>query len=271
MRIAVIQMTSIDDKAANLRAAERLIEIAVEEDRPDLVVLPEVWAFQGGSLEARKASAETIPGGEAYACLAHAARRHAVWVHGGSFYERAGEKLFNATVVFDRSGREAAFYRKIHLFDVVTPDGREYRESDVVGRGEQVVTYEAEGVRLGCTICYDLRFGELYRALAAAGAQVLVVPAAFTLETGKDHWETLLRARAIENAAWVVAAAQVGTYPTHKGPRACWGHSMIVDPWGHVVARVTDRPGFVSARIDLGYLGRVREMIPVHQHRVLKG
>lgn len=271
MRIAVVQTNSIDDKAANLRAAERLIAAAVAEDRPDMVVLPEVWAFQGGSLEARRASAETIPGGEAYAFLAEAARRHGVWVHGGSFFERDADKLYNTTVAFDRAGHEVALYRKIHLFDVVTPDGREYRESETVGRGGELVTYEAEGVRIGCTICYDLRFGELYRGLAAKGAQVLMVPAAFTLQTGKDHWEVLLRARAIENACWVVAAAQVGTYPTPKEPRACWGHSMIVDPWGHVVARVTDRPGIATARVDLGYLTKVREMIPVHQHRVLPG
>jgi nitrilase len=126
-------------------------------------------------------------------------------------------------------------------------------------------------VRVGCSICYDVRFGELYRALAGAGAQLLVVPAAFTLQTGKDHWEVLMRARAIETGCYVAAAAQVGSFPHGKEQRACWGHSMVVDPWGKILVQVTDRPGFATARIDLGYLGRVREMIPVHQHRVLKG
>ena len=271
MRIAVIQMTSLPDKAANLRAAEGLITAAVADDRPDMVVLPEVWAFQGGSLEARRASAEAIPGGEAYRFLAETARRHGIWVHGGSYFEAAGAKLFNTTVAFDRAGREVARYRKIHLFDVVTPDGREYKESAVVGGGREIVTYDAEGLRIGCSICYDIRFGELYRKLAGAGAQVLMVPAAFTVATGKDHWEVLLRARAIETGCWVVAAAQVGTYPTEKEPRACWGHAMIVDPWGKVVTQVTDRPGYATARIDTAYQGKVREMIPVHQHHVLDG
>ncbi len=273
MRVCVIQMNSVDDKAANLAQAEGLIGRAAAEDRPDLVLLPEVWAFQGGTLEARQVAAEAIPDGPAYALLQALAARHRLVIHGGSFLERAEGRLFNTTVVFGRDGAELARYRKLHLFDVVTPDGREYRESATVGRGREVVAYDADGVRVGCSICYDLRFGELYRALAAAGAEILAVPAAFTVETGRDHWEVLLRARAIETGCYVAAAAQVGSYPTGSGKerRACWGHSMIVDPWGKVLAQVPDRPGFATARIDLGYLGRVREMIPVHQHRVLKG
>lgn len=271
MRVCVVQMTSINDKAHNLREAERLIARAVQEERPDLVVLPEVWAFQGGSNEERRGAAEAIPGGEAYAFLRATAARHGIWLHGGSYLEREGEARYNTSVAFDRAGREVARYRKIHLFDVVTPDGREYRESATVGRGQDVVTYDAEGLKVGCTICYDLRFGELYRALAEQGAQLIVVPAAFTLQTGKDHWEVLLRARAIETGCYVAAAAQVGLYPSGKEQRACWGHSMLIDPWGKLLAQVTDRPGAATARLDLGYLGRVREMLPVHQHRVLRG
>jgi deaminated glutathione amidase len=154
---------------------------------------------------------------------------------------------------------------------VVTPDGREYRESAVVGRGREVVTYAAEGVRVGCSICYDLRFGELYRRLAADGAQLLAVPAAFTLQTGKDHWEVLLRARAIETQCFVLAAAQVGAFPAGRDTRHNWGHSMIVDPWGKVLAQMPERPGFATARLDLEYLDRVRGMLPVGQHRVLQG
>ena len=271
MRVCVVQTSSIDDKRANLDAVARLIAAAVAEDRPDLVLLPEVFAFQGGTPETRAAAAEPIPGGETYAFLQEQAARHRIVLHGGSYLERGPGRLYNTSVVFDRDGREIARYRKIHLFDVVTPDGREYRESATVGRGEEVVTYDAEGVRAGCSICYDVRFGELYRALAEAGAQLLVVPAAFTLQTGKDHWEVLLRARATETGCYVAAAAQVGTFPQGKEQRACWGHSMVVDPWGKILVQVTDRPGFATARIDLGYLGRVREMIPVHQHRVLTG
>ena len=278
MRVCVVQTNSVDDKAANLAQVERLVGRAAQEDRPDLVLLPEVFAFQGGGLEARRAAAEPVPDGPTYAFLRDLAARHRVVLHGGSYLESEaeGERLYNTTVAFGRDGEELARYRKIHLFDVVTPEGREYRESATVGRGSEIVTYGAGGngeARVGCSICYDLRFGELYRALAAAGAEILAVPAAFTVETGRDHWEVLLRARAIETGCYVAAAAQVGPYPTGSGKerRACWGHSMIVDPWGKVLAQVPDRPGFATARIDLGYLGRVREMIPVHQHRVLKG
>ena len=271
MRVCVIQMSSVDDKAANLAQARGLIEEAVREDRPDLVLLPEVWAFQGGSLEQRREAAETIPDGEAYGLLQELAAAHRIFLHGGSFLERGAERLFNTTIVFGRDGEEIARYRKLHLFDVMTPDGREYRESAVVGRGSEVVTYPADGVRVGCSICYDLRFGELYRRLTAEGAQLLTVPAAFTLQTGKDHWEILLRARAIETECYVAAAAQVGTFSTGKDVRHNWGHSMIVDPWGKVLAQVPDRPGFATARLDLAYLGRVREMLPVAQHRVLIG
>lgn len=271
MRVCVVQMNSINDKAANLAQARRLIEEAVRDDRPDLVLLPEVWAFQGGTPETKLAAAEPPEGGEAYRLLQALAAQHRVILHGGSWLEQGEGRLFNTTVVFGRGGEEIARYRKIHLFDVVTPDGREYRESAYVGRGEQVVTYDAEGVRVGCSICYDLRFGELYRRLAGQGAQLLVVPAAFTQQTGKDHWEVLLRARAIETECYVMAAAQVGSFPAGKDMRQNWGHSMIVDPWGKVLVQVSDRPGYATARIDLGYLARVREMIPVHQHRVLAG
>jgi predicted amidohydrolase len=271
MRVCVIQMSSINDKAANLAQARALSERAVAEDGPDLISLPEVWAFQGGTADERRAAAEAIPDGEAYALLQSLAATHNVAIHGGSFLERGEERLFNTTVVFGRDGGELARYRKLHLFDVITPDGREYRESAVIGRGREVVTYGVEGVRVGCSICYDLRFGELYRQLAAEGAQLMMVPSAFTFETGKDHWEVLLRARAIETQCFVAAAAQVGTFAGGKDLRRNWGHSMIVDPWGKVLAHLPEGPGFATAHLDLGYLTRVREMLPVAQHRVLSG
>lgn len=269
MRVCVIQMSSVNDKAVNLAAARRLIEQAIAEDRPDLLLLPEVWAFQGGTAEERRAAAETLPDGDAYRLLQELAARHGVILHGGSFMERAGQDLFNTSVVFGRTGEELARYRKIHLFDVVTPDGREYRESALVGRGTEIVTYPADGLRVGCSICYDLRFGELYRRLAAAGAELIAVPAAFTLQTGKDHWEVLLRARAIETQCYVAAAAQVGSFPAGRETRHNWGHAMIVDPWGKVLTQISDRPGFATARLDPDYLRHVRTMIPVQQHRVL--
>jgi nitrilase len=273
MRISVIQMNSRTDKAHNLEAARRLIGEAVRDDRPDLVVLPEVFTSMGGSVEDRRAAAETLPGGEAWRMLQDAARTHGVFVHGGSFFEKdpGSDKIFNTTVAFDRQGNELARYRKIHLFDVTAPDGREYRESAVVGRGQEVVTYEANGIKVGCTICYDLRFGELYRKLAQAGAQVIMVPAAFTQQTGKDHWEVLLRGRAIETQTYVCASAQWGPYLQGNDTRYSWGHSMIVDPWGHILSQAQEGEGFSTARIDPAYLEKVRRNIPVHEHRVLQG
>ncbi len=274
MRVSVIQMNSRDDKAANLAAAEALVGEAVREDRPDLVVLPEVWVLMGGDAAAKWAAAEPLgEEGEAWRLMRDLARGHRILVHGGSILERdpAADRLYNTTVAFDRDGRELARYRKIHLFDITAPDGRDYRESATFARGREVVTYTAEGLRVGCSICYDLRFGELYRALVALGAELLPVPAAFTLQTGKDHWEVLLRARAIETQCWVAAAAQWGPHPAGREERWCWGHSLIVDPWGHVVARASDGPGFATARIDRARLARVRRDLPVGEHRVLGG
>lgn len=266
MKASLIQTDARDDKAANLRQAEDLIARAVAEDRPDLVVLPEMFPYMGESVEGKRAAAEALPSGEAYALLCGMARRHGIYVHGGSLYEKADAGIFNTTVVFDREGREIARYRKIHRFDVTTPDGRTYRESALIEGGREIVTYEADGLRVGCTICYDLRFPELYQALMRKGADVIVVPAAFTLMTGKDHWEVLLRARAIETQTYVLACGRIGPFGDGK---MTYGHSMAVDPWGHVVARMSDGVGFVTARIDPEYLAKVRAGIPVAAHKVL--
>ena len=274
MKISAIQMNTGSEKAANLAQARDLSAQAVLRDRPDMLVLPEVFAFMGSSVEDKRAAAEELPevgetGAEAYETLRAIARDHRVFVHGGSFVERDGDAFFNTTVAFDRTGAELARYRKIHLFDVTTPDGRDYRESDTFGAGRDVVTYDADGTTIGCSICYDLRFAELYRALAEAGADVIMVPAAFTLQTGKDHWEVLLRARAIETQTYVVAAAQTGTYFEGNDERASWGHSMIVNPWGHMIAQAGEGTGHASAEIDRDYISIVRARIPVAQHRVL--
>ena len=267
MKVALIQMNSQGDKARNLEDARRLIDRAVAEEGPDLVALPEVWTCLTEDRGEKLAAAETLPGGEAYGFLAETASRHGVLVHGGSLLERDGAELFNTTVVFDRAGREVARYRKIHLFDITTPDGREFRESATFGRGLRVVTCVVEGTTLGLSICYDLRFAELYLALARAGAKVIMVPAAFTLQTGKDHWEVLLRARAIETQTYVLAPAQWGRYA--GGSRACYGHSLIADPWGHVIAKAQDKVGYVAARLDLEEVERVRRRMPCAEHRVL--
>ena len=270
MKVALIQMNSGDDRAANLRQAAELIGRAVAEDRPDWVLLPECFDFLGGARADKLAAAEVMGEGPAYAAMAELAARHGVFIHAGSMLERAPgeERLHNTTVVFGRTGREVARYRKIHMFDIETPDGVSYRESASFKPGEAVVTYDCEGVTVGCAICYDLRFPYLFAALAAKGAQVIALPSAFTLQTGKDHWEVLCRARAIETQTWFVAPAQCGTHRIGSEARHTYGHSLVVDPWGHVVSRASDGPGVASARLDMGRVARLREQMPVQRHKV---
>ena len=270
MKVSIIQMNSISDKAANVAAAEALIERAVREERPDWVLLPEFFDWAGGFKADKLANAETFPGGPAYAMARRQAIKHRIFVHAGSIMERieGEDRIHNTSVVFDREGEEIARYRKIHLFDVTTPDGASYKESQTVKAGETVVTYDCEGVTIGCSICYDLRFPDLFQALAEKGAEIIALPAAFTLQTGKDHWEVLLRARAIETEAYVCASAQTGSFTVGNEQRHTFGHSLVADPWGHVVAKASDGVGIVSARIDPERIKRVRAMIPVAEHRV---
>jgi predicted amidohydrolase len=267
MKVALIQMNSQDDKAANLDQARRLIDQAVAEERPDLVALPEIFPLISDDLEAKKRAAEPVPGGEAYGLLQELAARHGVVLHGGSIFERDGEAMYNTTVVFDRDGSELARYRKLHMFDIVTPDGKEYRESATFTRGARTVCFDALNTRIGLSICYDIRFPELYLQLVKDGAKVILVPANFTLQTGKDHWEVLLRARAIETQTYVLAPAQWGR--NAGGRLASYGHSLAVDPWGHVIAKAQDRVGYIATRLDLEEVERVRARMPCAQHRVL--
>jgi len=279
MRVAVIQMNQGSDKAANLGQARRLIEAALAADRPDMVTLPETWTNLGGGRDARNAAAETLPepggeGGEAYEFLRSLARAHGIHVHGGSIIEKGpggeGSKLFNTSLMFDPDGREIARYRKIHLFDITAPDGTGYRESALYGAGTELVCVEAGGVKWGLSICYDMRFAEQYVALRAMGAEAILVPSNFTLQTGKDHWEVLLRARAIETQCWIVAAASHGGYEERGATRQVYGHSLVVDPWGHVVAKCSDGVGFATARIDHAVTARVRRDMPVLEHRAAR-
>lgn len=264
LKASVIQMNSRDDKPANLRQLAGLVAQAVARDRPDWILLPEHFEWMGGSAGA-PAVAEASAGGEAYAMLQSLAREHRVWLHGGSFYERAETPgmAHNLSVVFNREGREVTRYRKIHLFDVTTADGADYRESATIVPGKDIVTYDCEGVTIGCTICYDLRFPELFQELVKRGSQLIALPAAFTLLTGKDHWEVLLRARAIETQCWLAASAQWGRYRTPVDERQSFGQSMIIDPWGAVVARASEGIGHASATLDMALLARIRQQIPV--------
>jgi nitrilase len=269
MQVTLIQTASGDDKARNLAEVERLVRAAIQATRPDLVVLPELFAYLGGTAAGALEAAEIIPGGPAYTLLSALAREYRVNLHGGSIGERDGDRLYNCSLIFDRSGRETGRYRKIHMFDVVTPDGLSFRESATYTAGDAIVLTDVDGVRLGCAICYDLRFGELFVALARAGAELIAVPAAFTLMTGKDHWEVLLRARAIETQSYVLAAGQTGRYMADGIERANYGNSMIVDPWGCVIARAPDRVGWTTASLDLDYLKAVRSSLPSNANRVL--
>ena len=269
MKVCLIQMNSTDDKPANLAQARALIDEAVAQERPDWIGLPEVFDFLGGSRAEKLAAAEILRQGPAYDLCRELAAKHGVFIHAGSLLEKNadGESLSNTTVVFDRSGAEIALYRKIHMFDVTTPDGAAYRESATFTPGAQLATYQCEGLTFGCAICYDLRFPALFQALAGKGADVLVLPSAFTLQTGKDHWEVLCRARAIETQCFFLAPAQFGPHVVKGETRLTYGHSLVYDPWGHKIAMASDGVGFVAARIDPALIGKVRAAIPVAAQR----
>jgi predicted amidohydrolase len=270
VKVCLIQLAAGTDKGENVKQATRLLESAIVAEAPDLVVLPELFNFIGGYPADARAAAEAFPSGETYRTLQEIAAAHRTYLHAGSMNERAGERVYNTTVVFDRAGREVAKYRKVHLFDVVTPDGARYCESAIYGRGTDIVTYDLDGIRVGCSICYDLRFPELYARLVAAGAEVIAVPSAFTMLTGKDHWEVLCRARAIETQTFLLAPNQCGEHIEEGEQRAKYGNSLVVGPWGTVIARAEDRPGYITARLDFDYLRQVRSQIPVREHHVLE-
>lgn len=273
MKISLIQMNSGQDKAANIAAAAALIEQAVAEERPDWIGLPECFDFLGGQRADKQEAAEILGAGPAYRAMQELARRHRIFIHAGSILEKIPDesRIHNTTVVFDRDGNEIARYRKIHMFDITAPDGTQYRESASFKPGEAVVTYKADDFTFGCAICYDLRFPYLFAALAEKGADVIALPAAFTLLTGKDHWEVLCRARAIETGTYFCAPAQTGLHQVGNESRATYGHSLVVDPWGHVIARASDGVGIVSVRIARQRVEKVRAQIPVAEHKVKLG
>ena len=267
-RVAAIQMSSGDSLEANLRTAERLLLEARSRDCV-LAVLPENFAYVGKRDTDKLAIAESAGTGLVQEFLARTAARHSMWIVGGSLPLKTPETelCYGASCVFDADGRALACYRKMHLFDVDLPDRHEtYRESASMDPGDEPKTVDTAAGRLGLSICYDLRFPELYRRLVNEGAEMFSVPSAFTFATGTAHWHTLLRARAIENLAYVIAAGQYGTHPNG---RTTYGHSMIVDPWGQVVAQQKSGDGVVVAEIDLSLSRRLREEFPVLRHRRL--
>jgi deaminated glutathione amidase len=264
MKIAAIQMISGPEVDANLATAAHLIaEAAATGAR--LVALPEFFPLIGASDATRLAAREAPGVGPIQAFLAESARRHQVWLVGGSvpLIARTPNKLLNTCLVFDDQGRQVARYDKIHLFGF-TQGAERYDEAATIEPGDQVVTVETPVGRVGLAICYDLRFPELFRAMGEV--DLLVVPAAFTETTGRDHWELLLRARAVENQCYLLAAAQGGQHPTG---RMTHGNSMIVAPWGDIVARMDKGEGVVAAELDLTRIAEVRTRLPALKHRKL--
>ena len=262
LKVACVQLNSREDVAANRLAAEHFVRYAAAVGAR-LIVLPETWTYKG-SLKRLSEIAEAADGAS-NSLLAGLAAELGVYVLAGSLYERSSEPgyCFNTSVLFGPDGAVLATYRKLHLFDAVAGEVV-YRESDDLLPGADIVTAQIDDVTVGLTICYDLRFPELYRALTLRGARIILAPSAFTTPTGRDHWEVLLRARAIENGCFVVAADQYGE---HAPGRSCYGHSMIVDPWGAVLAQASDGVGLCLADLDLAAVDRVRGQIPSLTHR----
>jgi deaminated glutathione amidase len=256
LRAAVVQLNSTSDKDRNLAAAESLVRAAAA-DGAELVALPEKWNLLAGG-EELPAGAEAL-GGPSLTAARTWAGDLGIHLLAGSIPEQGpAGKAFNTSVLIGPGGEDLAAYRKIHMFDVDV-DGVSYRESEHEEPGEEIVSAQLAGTTIGLSVCYDLRFPELYRILAVRGARILAVPSAFTAATGRDHWEPLLRARAIENQAFVLAPNQVGEAPPHFDS---YGHSAIVDPWGEVLATAPDGECFVAAELDLSAQDRVRESLP---------
>ncbi|KVD75796.1 acyltransferase [Burkholderia sp. ABCPW 14] len=263
-RVAALQMVSTPDLERNLAEAGRLIADAAASGAW-LVLLPEYFCFMGHADVDKLALAEPYQDGPIQRFLADRAKAHGVWVIGGTLPLKAPEpsRVLNTTLVFDPQGREAARYDKIHLFNFEKGD-ESFDEARTIRPGDAVRAFDAPFGRVGLSVCYDLRFPELYRKMGDCA--MIVVPSAFTYTTGRAHWETLLRARAVENQCYVLAAAQGGK---HENGRRTWGHSMLVDPWGEVVAVRDEGAGVVAGDIDPARIADVRQSLPAWRHRVL--
>lgn len=262
--IAAIQMVSIPYPAENIATARRLVAQAAQQGA-QLVLLPEYWPIMGMDESDKVAHAESAGSGSLQAAMAEMAHQHDIWLIGGTLPMVAPEsgKVMNTTLVFDPQGNCVCHYDKIHLFGFTKGD-ESYDESRTIVPGAEVVTFVAPFGRVGLSVCYDLRFPELYRSMGECA--LIVVPAAFTYTTGRAHWEILLRARAIENQCYVLAAAQGGVHPNG---RRTWGHSMLIDPWGEIKEVLDEGEGVVVGEFDPQLLGRVRENLPALRHRKL--
>ncbi|WP_126425412.1 carbon-nitrogen hydrolase family protein [Brevibacillus marinus] len=258
LKIAAIQMDSQNKKAENLAKAEKMIREAKAKGA-SYISLPEYFNFIGTE-EEEAANAEVIPDGQTVRFLASLAKELQVWLHGGSMLEKVpGEsKYYNTTLLFNPAGEIVGRYRKIHLFDVEIENGPSFLESNTKNHGREIVVCDTDFAKIGLAICYDIRFPELFRLLALQGAEILMLPAEFTLFTGRDHWEVLLRARAIENQTYVIAPGQIGKKPAFQS----YGRTLVVDPWGTVIATASDKETVLVSEIDLAYLREMRIQVP---------
>lgn len=266
--VAAVQMASGPNVKANLEEAEKLIKTAVQQEA-ELVVLPENFAIMGLSEMDKVAIAETAGEGPVQQFLSQQASKHGVWIVGGTIPLESGVagKVYSTSLLYNDSGEVVARYDKLHLFDVLLEDSNEsYNESETIESGDDIVVVDTPFGKLGMAVCYDLRFPELFRAMADVGMEMCVLPSAFTSLTGRAHWESLLRARAIENLCYMVAPDQGGY---HKNGRETYGDSMIVDPWGVVLNRLPHGTGVVVSEIDLEKLRKTRKNFPALQHRRL--
>jgi deaminated glutathione amidase len=271
-RVAALQMNSTADVAQNLKTVERLVIEAIEKGA-SLVVLPENVALVGKYDTDKLTIAEPFGKGYIQNYLSNLAKKYKIWIVGGTIpiVAEMGRRVSASCIVWDDTGQVQARYDKIHLFDVTVADKEKaheeiYIESKTIAPGDKLVTLDSPFGKLGLSICYDIRFPELYRKLNSSGAELLCIPAAFTETTGNAHWEILCRARAIENLSYVIASAQVGT---HANGRKTFGQSMIIDPWGKILAHLSSGEGAITADIDLTLLKAIREKFPVLQHKKL--
>ncbi len=265
IKAAVVQLNAKPVIEDNLREAEALIRAAAK-DGATLISTPENTCRMRAKTEDKMATSHDAKDHPAIPFFANLAKELGVMINVGSIssIRVEGGKLANRSFLFRKDGSIAATYDKIHMFDSDLPNGDKYRESDTHRAGDQVVLAEAEGVKIGMSVCYDMRFPHLYRKLAKQGAQILTIPSAFTVPTGQAHWETLLRARAIEAGSFVLAAAQVGS---HEGGRATYGHSMIIAPWGQIIAQIQgDNTGCAVAELDLDEVAKARAAVPSLTH-----
>lgn len=261
LRIGLAQLNSGDSKSDNLDSARVAIK-RLADAGAELIVLPEHADFIGPD-DRKAAEAETLESSSYLASIRALAAEHRCYIHAGSFLEKDGENIYNCAVVFGPRNDMLAKYRKLHLFDVEIPGGRKYLESSVISSGHDTALFSIGDFSVGLATCYDLRFPELFRRLAVRGATLILLPAAFTMQTGRDHWEVLLRARAIENQCWVAGIGQWGEAPPNH---SCYGRSMVVDPWGLVVAQAQDGITTLTADIDLDSVREVRTRFPVLDH-----